>query len=82
MVLTAFKQCEEEPECFILRVYEAWGQKSTVKIKLPVKPKRVFKADLIEERKEEIELDEENEIKVDIGAYQILTLKIYPEFFT
>ncbi|MQY59105.1 MAG: hypothetical protein GH144_05795, partial [Clostridia bacterium] len=79
VVLTAFKQCEEEPECFILRVYEAWGQKSTVKIQLPLKPKRVFKADLIEKRKEEIELDEENEINVDIGAYQILTLKIYPE---
>ena len=79
VVLTAFKQCEEEPECFILRVYEVWGQKSTVKIELPIKPGRVFKTDLIEKGKEEIKLDEENEIKVDIGAYQILTLKIYPE---
>ena len=77
VVLTAFKQCEKEPECFILRVYEAWGQKSIVNIQLPIKPKRVFKADLIEARKEEIELDEENEINVDIGAYEILTLKIY-----
>lgn len=79
VVLTAFKQCEKEPECFILRAYEAWGQKSTVNIQLPIKPKRVFKADLIEERKEEIELNEENEINVDIGAYEILTLKIYPD---
>jgi len=79
VVLTAFKQCEEEPECFILRVYEAWGQKSTVKIELPVKPKRVFKTDLIEKRKEEIELDGGNKIRVDIGAHEILTLRIYPE---
>lgn len=79
VVLTALKQCEKEPESFILRVYEVWGQKSTVKIELPIKIGRVFKTDLIEKRKEEIKLDEENEIKVDIGACQILTLKIYPE---
>lgn len=79
VVLTAFKQCEEEPDSFILRVYEVWGQKSTVKIELPIKPKRVFKANLIEERKEEIELEEKNEIEIDIGAYEILTLRIYPE---
>ena len=77
VVLTAFKQCEKEPECFVLRVYEAWGQESTVNIQLPIKPKRVFKANLIEQKEEEIELKEENKIKIDIGAYEILTLKIY-----
>ena len=78
VVLTAFKQCEEEPECFILRVYEVWGQRSTVKIELPIKPKRVFKTDLIEEKEKEIELDGGNKIMVDIGAHEILTLRIYP----
>jgi alpha-mannosidase len=79
VVLTAFKQCEEKPECFILRVYEVWGQKSTVKIELPIKLGRVFKADLIEEKEKEIELDGGNKIRVDIGAHEILTLRIYPE---
>ena len=77
VLLTAFKQCEEEPECFILRVYEAWGEKSTVKIELPVKPKRVFKTNLLEEPEEEIKLGEK-EMKIDIGAYEIITLRIYP----
>lgn len=78
VVLTAFKQCEEELGHLILRVYEIWGQKSTVKIQLPIKVARVFKTNLIEEQKEEIELDKENKIKVDIGAYEILTLRVHP----
>jgi len=78
VVLTAFKRCEEEPGHFILRIYEIWGEKSKVKIELPMKPERVFKTNLIEEPEEEIALDEEK-IEIDIGAYEILTLKIYPD---
>ncbi len=33
---------------------------------LPIKPKRVFKTNLIEERGEKIELQEENEIMVEM----------------
>ena len=76
--MTAFKQCEEEPGHLILRIYEIGGDKSKVKIGLPMKPKRVFKTNLIEEPEEEIELDEEK-IKIDIGAYEVLTLRVYPE---
>ena len=79
IVLTAFKQCKGEPNHFILRVCEIWGQKSTVKIQLPIKPARMFKANLIEEPEEEIKLNKENKIKVDIGAHEILTLKFYLE---
>ncbi len=78
VVLTAFKRCEEEPGHLILRIYEIWGEKSEVRIELPIKPKRVFKTNLIEEPEEEIELDE-GKIKVDIGAYEVLTLRVYPE---
>lgn len=78
VVLTTFKRCEEEPGHLILRIYEIWGEKSKVKIELPVKPKRVFKTNLLEEPEEEIELEEEK-IKVNIGAYEILTLRVYPE---
>jgi len=33
----------------------------------------------IEEQKEKIVIDGKDRIKTDIGAYEILTLKIYPD---
>ncbi len=68
----------KQPGHLILRIHEIWGEKSKVKIELPIEPKKVFKTNLLEEPEEEIELEEEK-IKVDIGAYEILTLRVYPE---
>jgi alpha-mannosidase len=79
VVLTAFKQAEKKPDHLILRVCEMWGQKSTVEIELPLTARRIFRTNLIEEDEKEIGFDRGNRIRVDIRAYEILTLRICPE---
>lgn len=60
----------------VLRVYESLGgiSNSTIKIGLPIK--KVFKTNLLEEEKEEIEINEPNEFSFQLRSFEIATFKV------
>ncbi len=79
VVVSSFKRCEHSEKDLILRLYEVWGKEGEVKIQLPIKCKKIFKTNLLEDPEEEIKLISEDEVKVNIKAYEILTLRIQPK---
>lgn len=58
VVLLTVKKAERE-EGLILRLYEAYGRRSKVLVKLPSRASRVYEVNMIEERKEKLGEDME-----------------------
>lgn len=77
VVLDAIKQCEEDSDSFIVRVYEAYGGRGTVKLVVSeqlccIKASR---CNLLEESQEELDIVD-SAVQFPIKPFQIISLKL------
>jgi alpha-mannosidase len=75
VIVEALKMAEDE-DALVIRIYEAYGQRTELSIEFPFSPKRVFVADLLEREKEEIKVCDRT-IYLDLRPFEIQTLKIF-----
>lgn len=74
VIVEAVKMAEDE-DALIIRVYEAYGQKTAFSLHLPFRPKKAFIVDLLEREREEIKPCEKI-ISLNLRPFEIKTLKI------
>jgi len=75
LVLTILKKSEDE-DAWTLQFYESQGKETTAQIVLPFKPSKIYKANFLEEEKEEAKF-EGDKVILKIKPNSIVTLKIY-----
>ena len=75
--LLAFKLSERRSDKLILRMVETNGVKSKVKVSIPfVKLDEVYVANIIEEAQYRLEIINDHEFIVEIGAYEFATIEL------
>jgi len=74
VIIETIKKAEDSDD-IIVRVYEAYGQRGDVTLKLGFEPANVAEVDLMEGNEKEVEF-EENSFKFCINPYEIKTFKI------
>lgn len=75
LVLTAMKKAEDG-DGIILRFYEGEGNKTTARIKFHLPVRQAWKANLIEEEEMPIPTNGDGSIALDVGPWEIVTLKV------
>lgn len=64
----------ETGDGMVVRLYEAFNRRSEVTVKVPSVFKKAFSCDLLENKQEELEIDD-GSVTFNIGAFEIKTLK-------
>lgn len=77
IVIETVKQAEAG-DGMIVRLYDAWGKKSTPRLKFGFDVEKVLLCDLLENPIEEIRTDREagNEVTIKVDNFEIITLRI------
>ncbi|MDR3793572.1 MAG: glycosyl hydrolase-related protein [Terracidiphilus sp.] len=75
LMVTAFKKSEDEA-AITLRFYEAEGNRSRARIKLAASIRACWRTSLIEENEEKIVPLADGSVELNVGAWEIVTLKL------
>lgn len=75
MIISALKKAEDD-EAIVLRFFETEGQVCQAAITLPEQIKAVHLVNLLEEKQKVLEI-KKNKIKMDVGTFEIITLKLF-----
>lgn len=73
IIIETIKKAEKE-DAIIVRLYDAWGKKSSPVINLGFDAKEIWLADMMENKIEKI--GSENSVKLDVKNFEIVTLLI------
>src|SRR4029077_2442429 len=74
VIVEAIKRAEDS-DAVIVRLYEAWGESCTARIRTTLPASRAFLCDLLEREREEVAVSE-GAIELDLTPFKILTLKL------
>lgn len=74
VVLDAVKRAEDCDE-IVVRCYEAWGGRSSVRLHLPHNVTSVVRTDILESDVEELPVGAEGLVEFEIGPFEVVTVK-------
>jgi alpha-mannosidase len=77
VVVEAIKRAEDS-DAVIVRLYEAWGERCTARLKTTLPASRAYLCDLLERNRNEVEV-RDGALELELGPFKILTLKLQPE---
>jgi alpha-mannosidase len=75
VVVEAVKRADGDPDALIIRLYEAWGERGPVVVRGPWEIGRAVRTDPLERELAEAPW-RGNEVDLDLGPFEIATLKL------
>jgi alpha-mannosidase len=76
VLVEAIKRAEDS-NAVIVRLYEAWGEPCQARLRTTLPAERAYLCDLLERNRQEVPV-REGEVRLDLGPFKILTLKLEP----
>jgi alpha-mannosidase len=76
VVAEAIKKAEDS-DAVVVRLYESWGGRCTVRLRPSLPASRAFLCDLLERERAEVPI-RDGAIELELGPFKILTLKLVP----
>jgi alpha-mannosidase len=76
VVVEAIKRAEDS-DALIVRLYEAWGGRCAARLRTTLPASRAYLCDLLERNLEEVSVTD-GVIRLELGPFKILTLKLEP----
>jgi alpha-mannosidase len=76
LILTAMKKAEGDDNRIVLRFYEAEGNESTARIRLPKSIRKAWRASLIEYDEEPLRPSEDGALEFPVKPWEIVTVKV------